>query len=421
MNIRDGLAGMFSGVGRALSQKNYRFYAMGHIAHVHGWWGNRMGIGWLTWQLTESATWLGIMTMASMIPVTVISPIAGAIADRYGQRRTAMAAALCGSAITWVMCGLVITGHISLPVLVGLTILQGTVFGLEFPSRQALIPQLVGRANIPAAIAFNSTSFNVGTFIGPVIAGFLISKFNPGAAVMLYACTTLWMAFMLYNIDVESPVRGGTSAIAALIGDIREGFRYAGEERGLILLFLITFTQGFFLRSYADLLPGFADTVFGRGAQGLGWLNGSAGVGALFISVWMMIRSRTVGLVRLMIISGLITGLSLIGFALTPVFNFALPILAVVAGSLLAAQVASYSLIQTISRNDMRARVISINVSLIMGGPALGVFAIGSLADRIGLSAAEMCAGTAAVVLILAMAPGLMRRRADIEADRSQT
>ena len=151
----------------------------------------------------------------------------------------------------------------------------------------------------------------------------------------------------------------------------------------------------------------------------MGALNAAAGIGALFVSLWMMARSRTVGLVRLMIISGLVTGFALIGFAFTPVFNLALPILAVAAGALLAAQVASYSLIQTISRNDMRARVISINVSLIMGGPALGVFAIGWLADRIGLSAAEICAGTAAIVLVVAMAPGLMRRRAVIEAEPS--
>lgn len=407
---------MFGGVGRALSHRNYRRYAMGHVAHVHGWWGNRMGIGWLTWELTDSATWLGIITIANMLPVMVISPLAGAFADRYGHRRTAITAALCGSAITFVLCGMIFTGHIDLTWLVGLTILQGLVFGLEFPARQALIPQLVGRQNIPAAIAFNSTTFQLGNFLGPAIASGLIATFNTGAAVIMYACTTLWMAFMLFSIDIDSPVHSDGAARAGVLSDMRDGFRYAWKERPLILLFVITLTQGFFLRSYADMLPGFADDVFARGAEGLGILNATAGLGALVVALWMMVRSETRGLVTVLVVTSFLTSISLIGFAAIPVFALALPILAVCAGALLAAQVAAYSLVQTLARADMRGRVISINVSAVMGGPALGALAIGWLADRIGLPAAEMVAGAASLLVLALIAPAFLRRRAQIEA-----
>jgi predicted MFS family arabinose efflux permease len=131
----------------------------------------------------------------------------------------------------------------------------------------------------------------------------------------------------------------------------------------------------------------------------------------------MMVRSETRGLVKVMIVTGFITALALIAFAFNPVFALALPIVAVVAGALLACQVASYSLIQTIARPDMRGRIISLNVSFIMGGPALGALAIGWLADRIGLPAAEITAGIAALILLALISPAMMRRRDAIEAE----
>ena len=101
---------MFGGFGRALSSPHYRLYACGHIANVFGWWGNRLGIGWLTWELTGSAGWLGIVAFAGMIPVTVVSPIAGVMADRLGHRQMAMAAGAFGGLVTLTLALLTIGG-----------------------------------------------------------------------------------------------------------------------------------------------------------------------------------------------------------------------------------------------------------------------------------------------------------------------
>ena len=93
-------AEMFGGFGRALSSPHYRLYACGHIANVFGWWGNRLGVGWLTWELTGSAGWLGIVAFVGMIPVTLISPFAGVLADRHGHRQMAMIAGVSGGIVT---------------------------------------------------------------------------------------------------------------------------------------------------------------------------------------------------------------------------------------------------------------------------------------------------------------------------------
>mgnify|MGYP001238496585 FL=1 len=412
--IVDAHPGLFGGVARALSQRNYRLYALGHVAHVHGWWGNRLGIGWLTWELTGQATWLGIITVAGMIPVMLAAPLAGAVADRYGHRKTAITAGLIGTLITSALGVLTLIGGIDLEILVALTILQGLVFGFEFPARQALIPQLVGRQNISAAVAFNSTTFQLGTFLGPVLAAALISVFNSGAAILSYGATTAWMVVMIGLIRINRLPRDDTGG--GLFGDIRAGFRYVLGTRALGLLFLVTATTGLFLRPYTDLMPGFAAEVFARGAEGLGALNSASGLGALIVAVWLLTRSRTQGLVAILVASALLTAVALIAFAATPLFALALAILALAAGALLASKVAAYSLVQTLSRADMRGRVIAINISLGMGAPALGTLTVGWLADRIGLGGAVTAAAALALVIISFAIPPLWRRRRAMEA-----
>jgi len=406
---------LFGGVARALAQRNYRLYALGHVAHVHGWWGNRLGIGWLTWELTEQATWLGIITVAAMLPVMITAPFAGAVADRYGHRRTAITAGLFGTVITGSLGMLAFTGQINLQLLVILNILQGAIFGFEFPARQALIPQLVGRENISAAVAFNSTTFQLGTFIGPVLAAALIANFNAGASILAYTASTAWMVLMIGMIDIAPLVRDETAS-GGIITDMRAGFRYVANERSLGLLFLVTITAGFFLRPYNDLMPGFAAEVFNRGAEGLGALTSASGLGALLVAIWLLTRSKTQGLVSILVVSSLLTTVAMIAFALTPFFIPALFILALAAGALIANQVSAYSLVQTLSRADMRGRVISINISLGMGAPALGTLSIGWLADQIGLSGALTAAAALAMVIILIAVPALRRRRTAMEA-----
>ena len=409
-----GRAKLFSGVIGALSHKDYRRYATGHVIHVHGWWCSRLGVGWLTWELTHSATWLGILIVASMLPIMLIAPFAGAVADRYGHKLTAISAGLVGLAVTGVIGGLALSGDMTLDLLVWLTILQGLFFGIEFPARQAIIPQLVGKENISSAVAFNSTTFQVGTFLGPLLAATLIEFFNTGASILVYCGTTLWMMLMLRLIDVDRLSKNEDRS-QSLIADMRAGILYVWDEKGLVYLFMMAATTGFFLRPYQDMLPGFADAVFNQGASGLGALTSASGFGALFLSFWMVIRTGTKGLVKILVIAAFLTALSLIAFSQTPIFIAALPLLAIASGALLSSQVAIYSLVQTISRPDMRGRVISLNISIIMGAPALGALFIGWLADRIGLSNAVMAAAGIALLVLALVSPAILRRRHDIE------
>ncbi len=407
---------LLGGVGRALSSRNYRLYALGHIAHVHGWFANRLGIGWLTWEMTHSAAWLGIIAFIGMVPIMLVAPIGGALADRYGHRPTAITGGAFGCVVTLSIGILALIGEMSISLLVVLSMMQGLLFGIEFPARQALIPQLVGRSNISAAIAFNTTSFQVGAFIGPVISGLLIVNFGAGASVLLYGFTTISMAFVIFLIRHRPEVRPGGDH-PGIFSEVAAGFRYLISDASLRLLFTLSFTSGLLIRPYNELLPGFAEDVFGRGAEGFAALNAAAGLGALFMAVYLVFRGRAQGLVRIMMVTAVLSCIGLALFAMTSNFNLALIALAFAAMVLLASHVGWMSLIQNVAEPAMRGRIISFNVSVGLGAPALGALLLGWLAEMIGLGPALASTSLLALVIILFTLRPMLRRTKELEAD----
>ena len=414
IRIRPQLLG---GIGRALSSRNYRLYACGHIAHVHGWWGNRLGVGWLTWELTGSAAWLGIVAFAGMIPVMLIAPFAGAWADRYGHRRAALIAGSTGAMVTMTLGVAALSGHMTVPLLLVLSVLQGLLVGIEFPARQALIPQLVGRENIAAAVAFNATTFQVGAFLGPVLAGILISRWGAGASILLFALTNVWMAIMMFMIRHRHSYSPRSGQAGGMLSDIRDGFRYIAGHRSLRLLLLLSLTSGLLVRPYNELLPGFAADVFGRGAEGLAALNAAAGLGALTSALFLVFRGRNQGLVKIMILGSALAAVGLALFTATTYFPLAVVVLALMAMMMLAGLVGSYSLIQNMADPAMRGRVISINAAIAIGPPALGALILGWLAELVGLRLTLATTAVLAFIAVISIAPALRRRTAEMEAD----
>ena len=407
---------MLGGIGRALASPHYRLYACGHIANVFGWWGNRLGIGWLTWDLTGSAGLLGVVAFAGMIPVTLVAPFAGVLADRYGHRRMAIISGVAGGTVTLILALLTLSGNITVLLLLFLSVLQGVGFGTEFPARQALIPQLCKRENLPAALAFNSTSFQVGTFLGPVVAGYLIATHGTGASILLFAVTNYWMALMIFLIRYRPGPREEKPR-TSFLDEILDGFRYIAVTPALRLLFAINLTMGILLRPYTELLAGFADDVFGGGPEELAALTAAAGLGALASGLFLAFRGRTRGLVTIMLI-GAVSGSAGLGlFALQTNLTLGIITICIASLLLLTCHVGAYSLIQNSTDQTMRGRVISCSVSITIGGPALGALLIGWLAELVGLQLAVGISAMSALVIVLTLLPAIRRTRAAMEAE----
>ncbi len=399
-----------------MSSPHYRRYACGHIANVFGWWGYRLGVGWLVWELTKSPGWLGIFVFAGMIPVTVVSPIAGALADRHGHRRVAMIAASLSGTVMLAMTLITAANEMTVPLLLILSILLGISFGTEFPARQALIPQLVERENVSAAVAFNSTTFQVGTFLAPVLAGWMISEWGSWAALALYAFSNYWMVLMLAVLRYRPPPKEPMPP-RGFFSEIGDGFRHIADVPALRLLFAITLINGILLRPYLELLPGFAADIFGGGPETLGTLTAASGFGALAMGTFLAFRGRNRGLVRLML-AGVVSGSAgLAAFAATDDLHLGVGLMALSAFLMLACHIGAYSLVQNVVEPAMRGRVISVNISIVIGGPAIGAMLIGWWAEVVGLQWAVASASILAIAGVLALAPAIRQHAGDMEKE----
>jgi predicted MFS family arabinose efflux permease len=376
-------AGGFGNIALALSHRNYRVYISGNAVQLIGTWMQRVSVGWLTWTLTHSGAWLGILSMAEFLPVLFLSPLAGVLADRRDRVGIIRITQLIGCAQAILLAILVATDLISIQLLFVLVMLLGINQGIAQPARLALIPTLVDREALPSALAINSIVFNAARFIGPAIAGVMIARVSIAASFAANAVTYIAFQISLANLrDIPPlPVRAAQNALRASL----EAYSYAARHPGIapmLLLFAVT-TIG--TRGFIELFPGFADSVFHRGPQGLAMLTSTVGLGAIFGGIWMLMRSQISGLTTIVLANTLIMSLAIVAFTATDNFVMALPAVFVAGAAMVITGIGAQTLIQASTDRSMAGRVMALYGMIFRAGPALGAVIMGSASEHFGL------------------------------------
>ncbi|HET8727553.1 MAG TPA: MFS transporter [Alphaproteobacteria bacterium] len=373
-------------ITRALAQPNFGIYVAGNAVSLVGTWMQRIAVGWLTWQLTGSGAWLGIVAFADLFPSIFVGPFGGAVADRRNPLRVVAAAQSCAMVIAALLFVLTATGAIGPYVLAGVVFMNGVVIGFNQPSRLALVPSLVRTEDLSTAVAINSIIFNLARFVGPAVAGVLIATFGVASAFAVNAAT--FLVFLLALTRVRLPAEpAGPARLpgGSVLDDIGEGVRYTVAHPGIGPLLLLLTVTAIAIRPFIELLPGFAADVFGRGATGLAILSSTIGVGAVAGGLWLAQRGRAEGLTAVALGSTLALALSTIAFVATTSFWFAVAALAFAGVVLVVSGVASQTLLQLAVPKAMRGRVLSLFGIIFRGGPAVGALVMGALSEWVGL------------------------------------
>ena len=382
--VRDRLfPGGLGKIVQAFTHRNYRIYAAGNAVSLTGVWMQRVAVGWLAWSLTHSGTWLGIVSMAEFFPVVFLSPLAGALADRRDRVGIIRVTQIAGSIEASLLAVLVYTGAITIELLFGLTLILGIFNAVAQPSRLALIPTLVDRAALPSALAINAIIFNSARFLGPAVAGVIIAKLSVAAAFTVNAVT--YVAFLIAMTNLRGIRALPVAATQGVLKASAEAYGYASRHPGIapmLLLFTIT-TIG--TRGFVELFPGFADSVFGRGPEGLATLTSTVGLGAIFGAGWMLLRPAVSGLTALVLGNTLMISLAILGFTLTDRFTIALPCVFLAGTAMTITGVGAQTLIQAAVDIRMRGRIMALYGMIFRAGPALGAVLMGSLSERFGL------------------------------------
>ena len=310
---------------RTLNIPNFRNYMVGNFISQIGMWTQRVGVQWLTWSLTESPTWLGVMAFAEFFPVLVFSPLGGVLADRLNPLWALRLYIFLAGCISAVIAGLTLAETITIEVLLLLVLANGCVLAFSYPLRLSIIHTLVGREFLTSAIGINSVGFNIARVGGPALAGILISQWGVAPAVSFTVFADIVFIAALYWVRLLSPGKKSVSKpVREIPREIVEGFHYIKGHAGLVPLVVILIAISLFARPFTDLFAGYADTVFDRGADGLAWLTGMQGAGAAIGSVVLAQFSGVAGLTGRMISHVLILSIAVLGFAATDIFWFAL-------------------------------------------------------------------------------------------------
>lgn len=398
----------FGAIGSALSNRNFGIYTAGNVPSNIGVWVQRVAVGWLTWELTESGTWLGLMGFADLFPMVVVSPFAGVIADRFDRLVIARVVQTIAASQAVTLTFLAFTGLINVYILFALTLVSGIDNAFFQPVRSAMIPNLVRRADLPAAIAISSVAWNSARFVGPAIAG-LILVF--GEAAYCFAFNTLTYAsflIVLWRIRLSPEARADRSPAGAL-GELAEGFRYAFTHPAIGPLLIMLAIASVFARPVAELLPGFAGGIFGRGPEGLAWLTSAMGLGAVLAGLWLAQRGRIEGLTTIAVLSLVATAGFLLVFTGTDRFEVAVLSMVGTGFVYVVTGTTVQTIVQTAADATIRGRVLSIYGMIWIGGASVGALIMGVLSEWLGLRAPV--AGGAVICLLAWLWAMRMRRR----------
>ena len=363
--------------------------------------------GWLVFEITGSYEKLGWMTAAGGLVGLVAAPLGGVVADRVKQKKTILQlAGIANALITLGIAALIFQGILVFEHLLISSILQGLVMNAMMPARQAFTKDVVGLDRLTNAIALSTSGMNTARLLLPGLAGGLVAALGGGGGnidpakwvYLTMAALYVWSASVITLIKVEDRAPDEESQ-GSILSDLSSGFKYVLRTPIIAMLLGCNFLMVFFSLTYFMLLPGFAKDVLNAGPDDLGLLISLSGIGSLLGSLYVASfgnRKRA----RLLLIGGLLMGVSLLGFAWSTHFWLSIALLTVVGFGQASRMSLSNVLIQSYVDDDFRGRVMSIYM-LEMAFLSISIYPISLFADYFGPQWAVGLSAMGLVLLIL--------------------
>lgn len=401
---------------RALSNRNYRLYAAGGVVSNTGTWMQRIAQDWLVLQLTfNSGTALGITTGLQFLPMLLLSPYAGVIADRFPKRRLLQFTQLMMAGPALLLGLLAITGAVETWHVYTLAFMLGVGTAFDAPARQSFVSEIVSRDDLSNAVGLNSASFNMARIVGPAVAGFMIAGLGGGAGatgwVMLinalsYAGPILALQRMRAE-DLDTP-----DIQKRQKGMIRDGMRYIRSRPDVMMILAIVFFAGTFGLNFQMTSALMATEVFDKGASEYGILGTTMAVGSLAGA--LLAARRGIVRHRLVIIAALAFGAAEVVAGLLPSYlAFALwtPVIGITALTMITA---ANTTIQMTVAPELRGRVMALYMMIFMGGTPFGSPIVGWVGETFGArwtligGGAMTILGTLVAVAVFSRTQGLL-------------
>lgn len=362
-----------------------------------------LAIGWLVWRLTRSPFWLGVVGAMPQLPSLLLGTIGGVMVDRTVKRRL-LYITQAGMAISAIVLGvLTLMDVVRLTDVIIIAAISGVFAAIDAPARLTFVAELVGKEDIGNAVALNATMFNAARLIGPAIAGVLVPIIGEGGCFLINGVSFIALIIGLSRMrDLRQPL---PAAKEPLFRQLHEAYQFvlASPVIRHLLLNVIVFA-GFGL-SYTTLMPVFADQILESGVRGLGALMGATGIGAFIGGILQAAIPRGAKRGRIVIYGAFGITFSLLLFALSRNFILSLLILPVLGFSTISMLASTNTLLQSLSPDHLRGRVLGFYTTAFLGVLPIGSFLLGSLASQtsapFAIMAASLICLTVAILTLL--------------------
>jgi MFS family permease len=382
---------------RALRHRNYRLFFGGQSVSLGGTWITRIATSWLVYRLTGSALLLGVVGFCGQIPMLFLAPVAGVFVDRWDRRRVLLVTQVLSLLQSLALAVLTLLGIITVFEILVLQLVQGMINAFDTPARQAFVVSMIeDRADLPNAIALNSSMVNGSRIVGPSVGGVVIAAVGEGWCFMIDAVS--YIAVIASLLAMKLAPRATARPRTRLRDELKTGFQYVTRfvpVRTLLLLLALVSIMGM---PYTVLLPAVDIKVLHGDANSLGLLMAAVGVGALGGALYLASRRSIIGLDRLIMFAVITFGAGLIAFGASHTMTLSLLILPLVGAGFMVSMAATNTIVQTIVEEELRGRVMAFYTMAFLGTAPIGSLLSGVLADHIGAAETIQLGGLMCIV-----------------------
>jgi MFS family permease len=388
----------------SLRQRNFRLFLFGQMISLIGSWMQSIGQAWLVLELTHSAWQLGLVGALQALPILFLSIFGGVFADRWPKRRVLLVtqtAAMLQALLLW---ALIVTGSVQLWHIYVLALLLGITNSLDKPTRQAFVVELVGREDLPNAVALNSSLTTLARIVGPGIGGIIIAA---SGVSMLFLLNALSFLAVIAGLALVNPRKLHAQALpGSNAGErqktwqsLREGVDYIWKTPTVLVVILVVGLVLLFGSNFNVLLPLFATDVLHVGATGFGLLSAAIGVGSLLAALWLAWNNSAPTL-RRVLIGALLFGMLEVVFAVSHSYLLSVALIASIGFMETIFAFQAITMLQTVAPDHLRGRVMSVLVLFFDGSLPLGYMLMGWLSALYGASIAMLIGALLSLLIV---------------------
>jgi len=385
---------------RAFRSRNYCLYFGGQSVSLIGTWMQRTGVSWVIYSMTHSALMLGITMFATQFPSFLLSLYGGIISDRYDRYKIMLITQTAAMIQAILLTVLMLTNHQAVWSILTLSVILGIVNAFDMPARQPLVHEIIhDKADLPNALALNSSMVNLARVIGPAMSGIILQKLGAGICFSLNAVS--FVAVIVSLLLMKLPPAAKHPAQKKIATELKDGFVYIRNTPMIGMTLLMLSCMSLFVLPYNTLLPVFAKVIFKGDATTFGYINSFIGVGALGGAFFLASLKPGADLKIILLVNTVIFGISLMLFSHITYFPLAMLFATVCGFGMMSQTTIGNTIVQIHAAPQMRGRVMSFFALAFFGMMPMGSLFIGGISQRIGAPNTLLCQGAIAVIICI--------------------